>query len=119
MKNSFGYDSVVIFQVELIRMMLTHNTEQRPLTEELLQSELLPPPVMEESELNEVLRSTIANPESRAYKLMVHTLHSQPVDIATDFTYDLDMHIKVAEWLNFNFCVVVTSVLFNNHVSVL
>jgi len=48
---------------------------------------------MEESELHEVLRSTIANPDSTAYKNMIQTMFMQSVALpAADFAYDNDFY---------------------------
>jgi len=48
---------------------------------------------MEESELHEVLRSTIANPDSSAYKNMIQTIFTQSVALpAADFAYDSDFY---------------------------
>jgi len=48
---------------------------------------------MEESELHEVLRSTIANPDSAAYKNMIQTIFMQSVALpAADFAYDNDFY---------------------------
>ena len=53
---------------------------------------------MEEAELTEVLRSTISNPQSKAYKRMLSAMFSQPVSAAADYTYDID-YCKV--WRHF------------------
>ena len=47
---------------------------------------------MEEQELNELLRSTLANPDSRSFRHMIATIMSQPTNPATDFTFDMDLH---------------------------
>ena len=44
------------FQAYIIRWLLNHDPSQRPTAQELLASDYLPPPQMEEAELNEVLR---------------------------------------------------------------
>ena len=87
-----------IFQVEIVRWMLNHDYNKRPTAQELLQSELLPPAQMEEAELTEVLRSTIADPNSRSYRHMVNTILSQPLKPADDFTFDMDLH-KVTQFM--------------------
>ena len=48
----FGF----FFQAYIIRWLLNHDPSQRPTAQELLASDYLPPPQMEEAELNEVLR---------------------------------------------------------------
>ena len=46
----------VFFQAHIVRWLLNHDPSQRPTAQELLASDYLPPPQMEEAELNEVLR---------------------------------------------------------------
>ena len=47
---------------------------------------------MEEAELSEVLRSTIANPETKLYKHMISALFSQQTSPANEIMYDMDIH---------------------------
>ena len=52
----------------------------------------MPPPQFEEAELNEVLRSTISNPESKHYKRLLVDLLSQPGTSMIDTLYDHDIY---------------------------
>ncbi|TNN87218.1 eIF-2-alpha kinase GCN2 [Liparis tanakae] len=61
-------------------------------TQELLKSDLLPPPQMEESELHEVLQHTMANINGKAYRTMVGQLFAQNTSPVMDYTYDIDLH---------------------------
>ncbi|XP_061407608.1 eIF-2-alpha kinase GCN2 isoform X1 [Lethenteron reissneri] len=79
-------------QAFIIRWLLNHDAGQRPTAQELLKSEQLPPPQLEESELHEVLRHTLANPDGKAYRSLVGELFSQRVALPADFTYDIDVH---------------------------
>lgn len=79
-------------QVAIIRWLLKHNPAKRPTSKELLRSDLLPAPKMEEAALNEVLRSAISDPDSRSYHHMLNTIFSQPVLPAKDFAYDNDFY---------------------------
>jgi translation initiation factor 2-alpha kinase 4 len=79
-------------QAGIIRWLLNHNPMLRPNCKELLQSDLLPPPPLQEAELNEVLRSAIANPDSKCYKHMLTAVFSQPLLPAMDFTYDSEFY---------------------------
>ena len=72
--------------------MLNHDPASRPTAEQLLGSELLPPPQLEEAELTEVLRSTISQPDTKAYRHLISAVFSQRIDPATDFTFDIDLH---------------------------
>uniref|UniRef100_A0A3B3VZ75 Eukaryotic translation initiation factor 2 alpha kinase 4 n=1 Tax=Poecilia latipinna TaxID=48699 RepID=A0A3B3VZ75_9TELE len=83
---------------KVIEWLLKHDPALRPTAQELLKSELLPPPQMEESELHEVLQHTMANINGKAYRTMVGQLFSQNTTPVMDYAYDMDMHKG-----NFNF----------------
>lgn len=92
-------------QRKVIEWLLNHDPALRPTTQELLKSELLPPPQMEESELHEVLQHTMANINGKAYRTMVGQLFAQNTSPVMDYTYDIDLH-KV--WQPQSFHVLVT-----------
>ncbi|NWH74848.1 E2AK4 kinase, partial [Piaya cayana] len=75
----------------VIAWLLNHDPAARPTAVELLKSEHLPPPQMEESELHEVLHHTLANVDGKAYRTMMSQIFSQRVSPAIDYTYDSDM----------------------------
>ncbi|CAM4642116.1 unnamed protein product [Leuciscus chuanchicus] len=77
---------------KVIAWLLIHDPALRPTALELLKSDLLPPPQMEESELHEVLQHTMANISGKAYRTMVNQLFSQNISPVMDFTYDIDIH---------------------------
>nr|XP_057946262.1 eIF-2-alpha kinase GCN2 [Doryrhamphus excisus] len=79
-------------QRKVIEWLLKHDPALRPTAQELLKSELLPPPQMEESELHEVLQHTMANINCKAYRNMVGQLFAQNTSPVMDFTYDIDLH---------------------------
>lgn len=81
-----------VAQRKVIEWLLNHDPALRPTTQELLKSELLPPPQMEESELHEVLQHTMANINGKAYRTMVGQLFAQNTSPVMDFTYDIDLH---------------------------
>uniref|UniRef100_A0A665VKM8 non-specific serine/threonine protein kinase n=2 Tax=Echeneis naucrates TaxID=173247 RepID=A0A665VKM8_ECHNA len=83
---------VRVYQRKVIQWLLNHDPALRPTTQELLKSELLPPPQMEESELHEVLQHTMANINGKAYRTMVGQLFAQNTSPVMDFTYDVDLH---------------------------
>ncbi|XP_022092964.1 eIF-2-alpha kinase GCN2-like isoform X2 [Acanthaster planci] len=76
----------------VLRWLLNHDPEVRPTAQELLQSKHLPPPQMENARLQEMLRHTLSNSQSKAYRHIIQELFSQTVPAAADFTYDMDMH---------------------------
>uniref|UniRef100_A0A673YNM0 non-specific serine/threonine protein kinase n=1 Tax=Salmo trutta TaxID=8032 RepID=A0A673YNM0_SALTR len=77
---------------KVIGWLLNHDPALRPTAQELLKSDLLPPPQMEESELHEVLQHTMANVNGKAYRTMVNQLFSQNTSPVMDYTYDVDLH---------------------------
>eukprot|EP00063_Salmo_salar_P091107 XP_014065942.1 PREDICTED: eukaryotic translation initiation factor 2-alpha kinase 4-like isoform X3 [Salmo salar] len=85
-------------QRKVIGWLLNHDPALRPTVQELLKSDLLPPPQMEESELHEVLQHTMANVNGKAYRTMVNQLFSQITSPVMDYTYDINLHKG-----NFNF----------------
>lgn len=78
-------------QVSLIRWLLQHDPAQRPSSGELLASPQLPPPQLQETKVTEVLRHTVSNPQSKAYKHLVNALFQQETTPVQDYTYDVDM----------------------------
>lgn len=66
---------------------------------------------MEEEELDEILRSTIADPHSKAYRHMLTALFSQSVNAADDLLFDSEfykvcrliqsIHISISNEFNF------------------
>ncbi|XP_059209001.1 eIF-2-alpha kinase GCN2 isoform X2 [Centropristis striata] len=77
---------------KVMEWLLNHDPALRPTAQELLKSELLPPPQMEESELHEVLQHTMANINGKAYRTMVGQLFAQNTSPVMDYTYDIDLH---------------------------
>uniref|UniRef100_A0A4W4E1H0 Protein kinase domain-containing protein n=1 Tax=Electrophorus electricus TaxID=8005 RepID=A0A4W4E1H0_ELEEL len=77
---------------KVICWLLNHDPALRPTAVELLKSDLLPPPQMEESELHEVLQHTMANVMGKAYRTMVNQLFSQNTSPVMEYTYDIDIH---------------------------
>ncbi|GFX96444.1 eIF-2-alpha kinase GCN2 [Trichonephila clavipes] len=77
--------------VQLIKWLLQHDVTKRPNANELISSKYIPPLLMEESELNNLLHTTVSNPQSRMYKHMISALFAQEVTPEFDFTYDIDV----------------------------
>uniref|UniRef100_A0A3B4ES37 Eukaryotic translation initiation factor 2 alpha kinase 4 n=1 Tax=Pundamilia nyererei TaxID=303518 RepID=A0A3B4ES37_9CICH len=76
----------------VIEWLLKHDPALRPTALELLKSELLPPPQMEESELHEVLQHTMANINGKSYRTMVAQLFAQNTSPVMDYAYDIDLY---------------------------
>ncbi|KAG5306395.1 E2AK4 kinase, partial [Pseudoatta argentina] len=77
-------------QIHIIRWLLNHDPSQRPTAQELLSSAFLPPP-LEDTELQEVMRHTLSNSQSKAYKYLVTSCFTQDVTPAEDITYDMNL----------------------------
>ena len=79
-------------QVEyILRWVLDHDPGKRPTSVELLQSDYMPPPLMEETELHDMFRHTLSNSQSKAYKYLVASCFQQTVSTAEDITYNYGM----------------------------
>ncbi|KAM9294477.1 eIF-2-alpha kinase GCN2 [Gastrophryne carolinensis] len=79
-------------QRKVITWLLNHDPASRPTAMELLKSDLLPPPQLEESELHEVLHHTLANIDGKAYRTMMSHIFSQRISPGLDYTYDSDIY---------------------------
>ncbi|XP_071485628.1 eIF-2-alpha kinase GCN2-like [Diadema antillarum] len=79
-------------EASIIRWLLDHDPKERPTSQELLESKLLPPPQMEDARLQEMLRQTVSNQQTKAYRYLMTELFSVESRPVADFTYDIDMH---------------------------
>ncbi|XP_054720809.1 eIF-2-alpha kinase GCN2-like [Uloborus diversus] len=77
--------------LQIIKWLLQHDVTKRPSSNELITSKYIPPLLMEETELNSLLYTTVSNPQSRMYKHMINALFDQEVSTEFDFTYDIDV----------------------------
>lgn len=78
-------------QVKVLKWLLVHDQTVRPFAEQLLSSDLLPPAQLEASELQEMLRHALANPQSKAYKHLVSRCLAQKSDTVLELTYHLGL----------------------------
>ncbi|XP_076173712.1 eukaryotic translation initiation factor 2 alpha kinase Gcn2 isoform X2 [Ptiloglossa arizonensis] len=89
-------------QIQILRWLLNHDPSQRPTAQELLSSQYLPPPRLEETELQEMIRRTLSNNQSKAYKYLISCCFMQEVTPADDITYDMNLpsrgHINFLSW---------------------
>jgi len=77
----------------LISWLLNHNPDNRPTTEELLNSGFLPPK-LEDRQLDELLRHTLNQNNSTRYQRLMSSLFTQTVTPVSDQIYDSDCHGK-------------------------
>lgn len=80
-------------QIHLLRWLLNHDSTQRPTSQELLASDYLPPPQLEQAELQEMLKHAISNKQSKTYKDIVSCWFSQYTP-AEDITFDMNLTSK-------------------------
>ena len=75
----------------VLKWLLQHNTEVRPTSQELLQSQYIPPKI-EDGQLDEVLKHTLASTNSTRYQRLIKAMFSQHVSSVLDVTYDFDTY---------------------------
>ena len=71
--------------------LLNHNPTIRPSSTEILQSPYLPPLQMEDAELQEMVRHTLSNTQSKAYKHLVASCLQQKMSKLEEIVYDIDI----------------------------
>lgn len=102
----------------LIKWLLNHDVSKRPTSQELLQSEHVPPPVLEECELRELVRHTLSNPQLKSYKYLIGSCFQQSsLSPAQDITYDKDpsMPINAKPLQLYEYVKQKTIQVFKNH----
>lgn len=87
--TSFLTNLLVISKL-FIRWLLSHDSCRRPTSLELLQSDYLPPPHLEEAELRDIFSRTLKNSQSKAYKFLIASCFLQQVTPVENFTYDME-----------------------------
>ncbi|GFO47300.1 eukaryotic translation initiation factor 2-alpha kinase 4 [Plakobranchus ocellatus] len=80
----------------ILRWLLNHDPALRPTSKQLLTSNLLPPTHMPETELNEMLHSTVSDPSSSSYRHMLHAVFGQSVSPMQDLIYDHELYEHMA-----------------------
>ena len=75
----------------VLKWLLKHTPEERPTSQELLQGQYVPPNI-EDSQLDEVLKHTLASTNSTHYQRMMKAMFSQNVSSVQDITYDVDVY---------------------------
>ncbi|XP_026676040.1 eIF-2-alpha kinase GCN2 [Diaphorina citri] len=70
---------------------LNHDPSKRPSSEQLLTCDHIPPPLVGETVLQDMVRQTLSNPQSKGYKYLVAACFNQKVSPADDITYDISL----------------------------
>jgi translation initiation factor 2-alpha kinase 4 len=89
--EEFENDSKHKIEIQLLQWLLDHNPNNRPSSEELLQSSLVPATRLEANELQEMLRHVLANPQSRGYKHLISRCLAQDSSIVDEVTYHMGL----------------------------
>ena len=100
--NSFPNQEGIIFptdfdckglakEIIVLKWLLKHTPEERPTSQELLQSQYVPSKI-EDGQLDEVLKHTLASTNSTRYQRMMKAMFSQKVSLIQDLIYDLDVY---------------------------
>ena len=80
----------------VLKWLLKHNPEERPTSQELLQSQYIPPKI-EDGQLDEVLKHTLASTNSTRYQRLMKAMFSQHVSPVKDVTYDIDVYAGLTQ----------------------
>ncbi|KAK9883947.1 hypothetical protein WA026_004886 [Henosepilachna vigintioctopunctata] len=78
----------------LLRWMLNHDPLKRPTSLELLESKLVPPRILEEKKVMDLIRYTISNSKTKEYKYLVSSCLDQNLSYTQDITFDRDIADK-------------------------
>ena len=112
------FEVMNVQQSYILKWLLNHDASLRPTSLELLQSDYLPPPQVEEAELQEMVKHTLANRTSKAYRRLIDACLDQSLEIKSDIVYDMDipsLHKKTKKlFLKQNHLKKVISKIFHN-----
>lgn len=76
--------------VELIRLLLTHDVSARPTSEKLSTSSLLPSVGLKEREYQNMIKQVVQNRQARTHKHMLRLLFEQNDSYVDDFVFDFE-----------------------------
>lgn len=77
-------------EIELLKSLLQHDYSLRPSSSELLNSECLPAPEMEEKEEQNVIRRAVQNSRTKLHKYMLNELFKKETSEIEDYVFDAD-----------------------------
>lgn len=76
--------------IELIRLLLTHDVAARPTSEKLSTSNLLPSVGLKEREYQNIIKQVVQNRQARTHKHMLRLLFEQNDSYVDDFVFDYE-----------------------------
>ena len=77
-------------QTYIVKWLLDHDPMSRPSSDQLLQSDWLPPVMVEESIMTTMVRNAMKNTSSKSYKFLIESVMTQPMSLGRDISYDTD-----------------------------
>ena len=77
-------------EIELLTSLLQHDYSLRPSSSELLNSDCLPAPEMEEKEEQNVIRRAVQNSRTKLHKYMLNELFKKETSEIEDYVFDAD-----------------------------
>jgi len=93
-------------QTYIVKWLLNHDPMVRPTSDELLNSDWLPPIQVEESQMQLMLKNCMKNTSSKAYKHLIDSVLRQPMSLPKDISYDTEipkMNMRLANAAAFFF----------------
>ena len=75
-------------QTYILTWLLKHDPLQRPSSQELAKSDWLPPLLVEESQMQTLVRNAMKDTSCRAYKHLISAVIGQPMSLDRDVDYD-------------------------------
>jgi len=83
--------ATLVMQTRIVTWLVDHDPIKRPTSDALLQSDYLPPPQVEESEMKDMLKNVMKKPDSKAYRILIDQCLQQPMPLSADIAYDMDV----------------------------
>ncbi|CAG2164691.1 unnamed protein product, partial [Oppiella nova] len=77
-------------EINILKSLLQHNYSLRPSSSELLASDYLPAPEMEEKEEQNVIRRAVQNTRTKIHKYMLNMLFQREASEIEDYVYDVN-----------------------------
>ena len=88
-------------QKSVIKWLLNHDSSARPTSLELLKSDYIPPPQVEEAQLQEMVKHSLANRNSKSYRHIIDSCLDQSLDRIRDIKYDTDLPKNILKMKKF------------------
>uniref|UniRef100_A0A0A9YXK3 non-specific serine/threonine protein kinase n=2 Tax=Lygus hesperus TaxID=30085 RepID=A0A0A9YXK3_LYGHE len=77
------------YEYKMIKMMLSHNIEERPSSQDILAHDCLGTVKLDEGEVKDMVHRTLCNPQSKDYKFLIASCFNQKMPAAFEATYNM------------------------------